>query len=296
MNLILKKISVLFTLYRITSIQKIIFILYHSFFRNDLDTKSPEFHRLLIFVNNCIEQNYAVTNLSQELLILSLSENRTRIRCILRKYTRDLLVAHQVFIQRDYLPLVNQDNCFSKKMLIIDAGANIGCATLYLKAYFKNAKIICVEPEKSNFEILKQNISMNNSSDIQFLNKALWNNSVSSLNLRKRDESTDAYHVMEKEILDDIVDQVETCTVSDLLLDIEENQIDIFKMDIEGAEKTLFEDKKCIDSFLPISKCIALEVHEEFISEKEVLNILKKYNFQSFKNGEYIISNKILEK
>lgn len=42
---------------------------------------------------------------------------------------------------------------------ILDAGANIGLATLFFSEYFPKAKIICCEPAKDNLELLKLNMS-----------------------------------------------------------------------------------------------------------------------------------------
>lgn len=42
---------------------------------------------------------------------------------------------------------------------ILDAGSNIGLATLFFSEYFPNAKIVCCEPSKDNLELLKLNTS-----------------------------------------------------------------------------------------------------------------------------------------
>ena len=52
---------------------------------------------------------------------------------------------------------INDKNSKNKVENIIDLGANIGIETIKFKFFFPNSKIIAVEPEKSNFEILKNN-------------------------------------------------------------------------------------------------------------------------------------------
>ncbi len=42
---------------------------------------------------------------------------------------------------------------------IIDCGANIGITALYFAARYPNARIYSVEPDPSNFAILKQNVA-----------------------------------------------------------------------------------------------------------------------------------------
>ena len=42
--------------------------------------------------------------------------------------------------------------------LIVDAGANIGAASVYFAVTFPNARIVAIEPEASNFDVLKRNV------------------------------------------------------------------------------------------------------------------------------------------
>ena len=56
--------------------------------------------------------------------------------------------------------------------MIIDAGANIGMFTKFANPIFPNAKFICIEPEPSNFQELKNNVSQ--IKNISLLQKALW--------------------------------------------------------------------------------------------------------------------------
>src|SRR5947209_1716588 len=44
--------------------------------------------------------------------------------------------------------------------LIVDVGANVGAAALYLHMYYPNARVICFEPSESNFAFLESNLSV----------------------------------------------------------------------------------------------------------------------------------------
>lgn len=44
----------------------------------------------------------------------------------------------------------------SDRPVCIDAGANVGCATLYWKWLYPEAKVICLEPDFGLFELLKK--------------------------------------------------------------------------------------------------------------------------------------------
>lgn len=56
---------------------------------------------------------------------------------------------------------------------IIDAGANTGCVTLYLKQLYPNADVICFEPDVDIFHLLEQNIKANALSGTTLFNCAL---------------------------------------------------------------------------------------------------------------------------
>ena len=58
-------------------------------------------------------------------------------------------------------------------------------------------------------------------------------------------------------------------------------QVGILKIDIEGAEKTLFEDTDHLNSFLPQTKILIMEVHQEYILDETILKILAEFNFDA---------------
>ncbi|MCP6036985.1 FkbM family methyltransferase, partial [Klebsiella pneumoniae] len=51
----------------------------------------------------------------------------------------------------------------NKTPLIIDCGANIGCSALFFAREFPAAKLVAVEPERNNVEMIRKNCaSLNN--------------------------------------------------------------------------------------------------------------------------------------
>ena len=65
--------------------------------------------------------------------------------------------------------------------------------------------------------------------------------------------------------------------------------IDILKIDIEGAEKELFNDETYVASFLQKVKCIAIEIHDEFNCRNNIYQLLQKNNFFHFNSNELTI-------
>ena len=69
-----------------------------------------------------------------------------------RPNTSDIAVLHQVFIEKCYdLPELETAG------LIIDGGANVGYASIWFALRYPGARILAVEPEASNFELLQSN-------------------------------------------------------------------------------------------------------------------------------------------
>ena len=85
-----------------------------------------------------------------------------------RAGTSDQLVMQQIFVQRDYeisrlsraaelVDFYQQVLAQGHVPLIIDAGANIGASTLYLADSWPEARIIAIEPDTINMELLCRN-------------------------------------------------------------------------------------------------------------------------------------------
>ncbi len=75
-------------------------------------------------------------------------------RVIIRRFTSDIPVFRQVFLKKQYKS--QADSMVRNKeenliQYIVDAGANIGCTTLFLKRIFPHAHIVSIEPEGGNY-------------------------------------------------------------------------------------------------------------------------------------------------
>lgn len=173
----------------------------------------------------------------------------------LRLKTSDLPTFDQVFMNQDY------DFRTSKPPeVIVDAGSNIGLATIWFANKYPNAKIIAIEPEKSNFEMLKKNIApYSNTIPVQ---AALWhkNEEINLIDpgLGKWGFMTEMKNPSES-LPGTTCHTVQGMTIAKIMQDFNVEKIDILKMDIEGAEKEVF-----IDSSSWISKVnsIIIELHE----------------------------------
>jgi FkbM family methyltransferase len=166
-----------------------------------------------------------------------------------------------------------------KPRLIIDAGANIGLSAVYFSSKYPQSKIIAIEPEYNNFELLKRNAD--NYKNIIPLQKAVWNKKT-LVEIKDKGYGIRGFTVEETTIKSE--NATETVTIEELMG--EHAYVDILKIDIEGSEKNLFE--KNYTKWLPQVKCIVIEFHDFMIPDckSTVYKAIEEYNFSEFQIGE----------
>jgi FkbM family methyltransferase len=209
------------------------------------------------------------------------------LNCKLRKRpSSDLSVFCQVFEDNEYGVVIDSYIANFKKepQTIIDAGANIGLASLYFHTMLNEANIIAIEPDHKNHEILKYNLDRN-SVNASILNAGLWSkNTYLKLINNFRDKKEWSVRVEETDS-----QGLLAVTVNNLIKQHNWEFIDILKIDIEGAEKEVFTAEIADVSFLSKTKCIAIEIHDEFNCREAINTILKQYHFDCFNAGELTI-------
>jgi tRNA G46 methylase TrmB len=100
--------------------------------------------------------------------IISIQLKKLKHPVLLRKNTTDIPTFNEVFYWGEYafdIPKAPET--------IVDCGANIGLASVYFANRFPNAKIIAIEPEQSNFEMLQKNAAPY--PNITCLQYGIWN-------------------------------------------------------------------------------------------------------------------------
>jgi len=199
----------------------------------------------------------------------------------LRRFSSDISVFNAVFNDLEYdFPIG-----FTPKY-IVDCGANIGLTSLFLKLKFKESIVIAVEPELSNFELLKMNTV--NFPDIKPINAGVWSSSA-ELQIANNSSTGWAVETILKSSanISDLV--VEAFSIDDLMNRFSFDYIDILKIDIEGSEKQLFKEN--YENWLPKTKILVIELHNMINNKisKIFFNALSKYDFDIRYKGENLI-------
>lgn len=153
--------------------------------------------------------------------------------------------------------------------VIIDAGAHVGTHSLFWAKYTNAKSIYAFEPQKDIFDILKNNIELNNYQDIIHpFNIGLSNISgkarisasipnISALTQIKEDENGD----IEVESLDNF--------------DFNGEKIDFIKIDTERHEFLIL---KGAENLIKKDKPIIL-VETSYDTDEEIINLMKSYKY-----------------
>lgn len=135
--------------------------------------------------------------------------------------------------------------------IIFDIGAHHGESVVYFKKYFPAATIFSFEPDSDSFSILSSkdinrvsyfNLALSNKDGTEsfYRNKISHTNSLLKVNLSGKDSIAITKAIAEKDVqyLESFNDEVhvDTSRLDSFIKDQSINQIDILKIDVQGAE------------------------------------------------------------
>jgi FkbM family methyltransferase len=140
---------------------------------------------------------------------------------------------------------------------IVDAGANIGMASIYFAHKYPGAKIVAIEAEASNFDMLTRNTRPYPA--IIPMHAALWNRD-GEISVGEPDPATGANGHWAFVTRDGAGDKVRAVTMRTLMKEMQIETVDLIKIDIEGAEKEVFEES----NWLKHVRCLMIELHDRY--------------------------------
>lgn len=182
--------------------------------------------------------------------------------------------------------LVNQGS------IIIDAGANIGLYSIIgSKLVGDSGRIYSFEPSKTTFNLFKNNILLNQVTNITAINKGLGDKMGETLILNHNNETGDAENYISNSTLNNL-ESVNDGSAEVIVIDSLDNfqyensisKVDFLKVDVEGyeyyvlkgAENLLRENPDIIILF----ECADHLAKRAGSSQNEVFNFLNKLGFE----------------
>lgn len=183
------------------------------------------------------------------------------------------------------------------KPVIIDVGAHIGVFSLFLSTFDNESQIYAFEPIPDTYTQLKKNIMINHLEDIiNIYPYALSGKSgLIDIYISNEDQNASIYH------LDSDVNkiQVESFSLDDFINNSQLSNIDIIKLNCEGAEIDIL--RNCSDSTWGIINRILISFHETDnnldTNAQYLMNLLKlkKFHVSIDKRHRVIHGKKIVD-
>ena len=195
----------------------------------------------------------------------------------------DAMVLEQVMVNEEYKAVTDfyKDNFPGEsKLRIIDAGANVGYSSVFFLNEFPAATIACVEPDSKNVGMLQKNLAPYiNSGQAKIFQNGLMSHDNKNIVTTKdfRDGKDWSVTVEESQTESDL----KSITVEGIRNQMGWDEIDVLKIDIEGAERFVFDDSANLD-YLQKVKTLAIEIHDEFDIRDTIYKQMKKYDFVIF--------------
>jgi FkbM family methyltransferase len=142
--------------------------------------------------------------------------------------------------------------------VIVDAGANIGLAAIFYANRYPSARIIAIEPERSNYEVLARNAACY--PNIVPIRAALWKENK-EINIHNPGKAHTTFQIESQHARSANArwGAAPGITLDKLMADEGIDYIDLLKVDIEGAEKAVFENSAAWTSRVGV---IAIELHD----------------------------------
>jgi len=157
---------------------------------------------------------------------------------------------------------------------ILDCGANVGLASLFFSRLYPAARITAFEADPSLFRMLDANLKANGAAAVETRQAAIW---TSTGTLAFRCEGSDSGMV---EALPGAVAGASTIVPSLRLRDLlEEEAVDLIKLDIEGAEDLVLAD---CEPMLHRVGALVMDLHEFDAAARQAPRVLERLTRAGF--------------
>jgi len=197
----------------------------------------------------------------------------------LRTHSTDIQAFVNVWIIEEY-SLENFD--IRNDNVVIDIGAHIGLFSIYASQFCHAGKILAFEPIKENYDVLLENIQLNHLSNVSAFNLAVSDKSSSlKIYLNQSDNAAHTIYGAGKNFI-----EIKSTTLKEII-DSKCDEIDMIKLDCEGAEYDILESLPK-DYFKRIEKmCMEYHIIDNNLERlKRLKSHLQEVGFDLFVKAE----------
>lgn len=150
-----------------------------------------------------------------------------------RPGTTDICVFFQIYILREYSCLDDVADAH----LVIDCGANVGYSSAYFLSRYPAARVIAVEPDPANADLLERNLSPFGDR-ARVLRAAVWSHPTRLV--VGTSDGLGEWGIRVREAGADEPAALPAVTIGCLLKESGASSISVLKIDVEGAEAAIF--------------------------------------------------------
>ena len=172
-----------------------------------------------------------------------------------------------------------------KTPLIIDCGGNIGLSAVWFARRFPMAKIVTIEPDAENFDVLQHNIR--HYENVVALHGAVWNEKA-WFRIQNPTSGAAAFRV-EVAPADD-AEAIEGYTINEIVAGEATCPLLLVKLDIEGAQKQLFSSNS---EWVENCEVIVIELDDWLLpwqaTSQSLFACTSRLNFDYLINGENLL-------
>jgi FkbM family methyltransferase len=194
----------------------------------------------------------------------------------------DPAVFDQIFINSDLAVLTSH---VRDARVIVDLGANVGYSSIVLLNAFPNAFVLAVEPDPSSVAICSRNLEPYGDR-ARLVKAGIWNRSCSLKLVRGEFGDGKEWATQVRPTEAGETADVEALDMPSLLGMCPHPTIDILKIDIEGAEATLFGEGA--EDWLKRVRNFCVEIHSAEAASV-VDHAMQKFRFDVLQSGEYMV-------
>lgn len=185
------------------------------------------------------------------------------------------------------------------EMVVADVGANIGVFTTFIAKRVKNGKVIAFEPVPVIYEQLKENIKLNNFTNVILRKEGLANQKGISFIHEIESSNEGLSTLFPGDLKTARKTEINLFPLDELFPEFSLNRLDLIKIDIEGGELPALKGmEKLISTFKP---SILVEINQRSYSSagytpEEVFEFFHKLGYKAFeitRKGELTQSKQI---
>ncbi|MHB1558783.1 MAG: FkbM family methyltransferase [Isosphaeraceae bacterium] len=204
-----------------------------------------------------------------------------------RLNTTDINVLQQVFLSGEY-------ECAGDEpapRLIVDCGANIGCASVYFLTRYPGARVVSIEADAGACDVCRRNLAPFGPR-AELIHGAIWPRAEELVVDRGCDGDRAEWSFSVRPRHEGESKEIDAVLLADLVARSSEGRIDLLKIDIEGAEEQLFASD-CAP-WLARTRSIVIEVHG-LSCRQAFLQAIEPFHFRVREAGPVLIAHQEID-